>query len=404
MNSSSEHPSSRIRTAVLFGGLVLELAGLTTVVSCATSSDPAEDPLVDTADARSTEDAESSSTDPAGDASSDAPDGAEWHPITTPHDSRLGLSAIWGTGKNDVWAVGAAGSVLHWDGSSWTSATVGTKLSLNVVGGALPNDVWVATSLSEVFHIDGFDAGTLQWSAATPIRMFSDQAFLYAAWASSPSDVWFGGTGADSQNMWKTSASTTGELAWRQMANTPPTLDNGFTAPTIYGIWGSRADDVWCVGMKNSPSPPSFAAHLDGLPPGEDMPTWTELDTQSNSPLNAVWGADANDVWAVGDHGTIRRFRGTPKAGALWEVVASPTTEHLRGLWGSSSSDIWAVGEHGTFLHFDGTTWRSAPAVFASDRVPNLRAVWGADSEHFWAVGDGIVMRHASAGAQGVLP
>src|SRR5260221_13237206 len=32
------------------------------------------------------------------------------------------LQAVWGSGPNDVWAVGAGGVILHWNGTAWTSS------------------------------------------------------------------------------------------------------------------------------------------------------------------------------------------------------------------------------------------------------------------------------------------
>ena len=34
--------------------------------------------------------------------------------------------SVWGSAKNDVWSVGGAGTLQHWDGSSWSSRDGGT--------------------------------------------------------------------------------------------------------------------------------------------------------------------------------------------------------------------------------------------------------------------------------------
>jgi hypothetical protein len=33
--------------------------------------------------------------------------------------------------NNDVWAAGNAGTIMHWDGTAWTSIASGTALQLN---------------------------------------------------------------------------------------------------------------------------------------------------------------------------------------------------------------------------------------------------------------------------------
>src|SRR6476659_5797076 len=85
-------------------------------------------------------------------------------------------------------------------------------------------------------------------------------------------------------------------------------------------------------------------------------PTWCQETSPTTARLHGVWAASANDVFAVGDGGTIlRRVNGT------WTQMTSPTTNHLRGVWGLSSSDVWACGVAsggaGTVVHFNGTSW-----------------------------------------------
>src|ERR1044071_6667232 len=65
-----------------------------------------------------------------------------------------------------------------------------------------------------------------------------------------------------------------------------------------------------------------------------------------------VWAASAEDVFAVGDGGTILR-----RNNDTWTAMTSGTTVKLRGVWGTSSWDVWATGLSGTILHFDGTSW-----------------------------------------------
>ena len=43
------------------------------------------------------------------------------------------LHGVWGSGANDVWAVGFDGTILHWDGSAWKSVESDTRASLQGV-------------------------------------------------------------------------------------------------------------------------------------------------------------------------------------------------------------------------------------------------------------------------------
>src|SRR5438094_2977648 len=52
------------------------------------------------------------------------------------------IAAIWGGATDDVWAVGGAGTILHWDGHDWNPVPSGTTETLLGIWGSAPNDVW----------------------------------------------------------------------------------------------------------------------------------------------------------------------------------------------------------------------------------------------------------------------
>jgi hypothetical protein len=116
-------------------------------------------------------------------------------------------------------------------------------------------------------------------------------------------------------------------------------------------------------------------------------PTWCQETSPTTNRLHGVWAASANDVFAVGDGGTIlRRVSGT------WTTMTSPTTNNLRGVWGLSSSDVWASGVAvsgvGTVVHFNGTSWS-----LVSGPTTDLDSVWAASSTDVWFTGSTVVLR-----------
>lgn len=50
---------------------------------------------------------------------------------------------VWGRGANDVWAVGAGGRIVHFDGQGWATSSSGTAKSLSLIGGTATS-MWVA--------------------------------------------------------------------------------------------------------------------------------------------------------------------------------------------------------------------------------------------------------------------
>lgn len=105
--------------------------------------------------------------------------------------------------------------------------------------------------------------------------------------------------------------------------------------------------------------------------------------TAAGNLLHAVWAASADDVFAVGDRGTILR-----RTNDAWTAMESGTTAHLRGVWGTSPSDVWAGGVDGALLHFDGDAWTAV-----SGATSDIDSVWASSPTDAWFVGSGTVLR-----------
>jgi len=377
--------------AVLFGLLVLETAS----ASCATAADEPGGGEVDASTRIPLDDASADAGDACdGGPCSTPPDvdcrDVEWCPVKTSHPLRYGLASVWGSGPNDVWAVGAFGSVTHWDGKTWTTTSVGERSSLRAVWGTGPNDVWTMAAPNQIFHTTGFVNGAVQWSAASPVigAPIDQSAIGGAIWGTAREDVWVLGKSLPVQRPddfylelgWRT-AVIDGAPGWA-----PVVRKQGFEM--VRGIWGSGPGDIWIVGTKSDSIP--FVAHSEGVSAaGGGVLVWTEFEVQSLSGLYAVWGSSPDDVWAVGENGTIRHFS---VKSTLGTVVTSPTTENLRGIWGAGPNDVWAVGENGTLLHYDGAEWRTSSGAFPPGDRPTLYGVWGSSASDVWAVGSGIIM------------
>ena len=155
-------------------------------------------------------------------------------------------------------------------------------------------------------------------------------------------------------------------------------------AVTFYGVWGTRADDVWVVGGTLTPGPePGVILHWDGS-------AWSAAMVVDR-PLFKVWGAGAGDVWAVGDDGiAVHRTAGD------WEVVATSTAERLIAVSGRAADDVYAVGGDaaGLVLRWDGTRW----SPYATTPRP-LAGVWTQPGAPLHVGGaDGLLARFDPAG------
>jgi hypothetical protein len=294
-------------------------------------------------------------------------DGWCWyHPTPQGND----LHGLWGSGSRDVWAVGDAGTALHWDGTRWSGTTALAPANLRAVWGAGPSNVWAVGDAGTALHWDG-----ARWSRVD----VGTVANLRGVWGSSASDVWI--VGAPSVR----AGTPTGAAIvhwdgsqWRPVA--APFVAN------LDGVWGSGASDVWVV------SEGMYDAHWNGS-------AWTQVAERlggRGSPMRAVAGSGPGNVYAVGDEPSAFSYRG---GAVIWnrEYAGLPTGTQLRGVWTSGPSDVWITGALSSSFgagpavsHWDGTAWHAMPgaAPYA------LNAVWGVSSADLWFAGDNGQLTH----------
>ena len=63
--------------------------------------------------------------------------------------------------------------------------------------------------------------------------------------------------------------------------------------------------------------------------------------------LYGVWGTGPNDVFAVGDSGTVLHYNGI-----AWNTMTSSVTTVLYGIWGSSFDNVFAIGASGKIIQY----------------------------------------------------
>ncbi len=319
-----------------------------------------------------------------GTAQPDSCEGVAWCPATNPADSRSAFTAVWGTNKDDVWAVGSGGAVVHFDGTAWKDASLQTTRTLFSVGGSGPDDVWIVGTYGTLYHRSGGSA-----FEAKPIVPYAGAAekMLTSVWSTSPDQVWISGESL------KIPTETKAAMQYRRTV-----VDGGArwqavspcsTCTVVSRVWGPSPDEVWSVGSRGKAYRTTLPADGDG-----GAPVSVEIATKATQDLRAVWGSSKDDIWLVGRRGTLRRCL----AGATeCEPVEAGTTEDLHAVWGSAADDVWVAGANGTILHFDGKSWSHSTAAFPAARKPNLYGVWGSAGTDVWIVGENALLHFTGA-------
>ncbi len=184
----------------------------------------------------------------------------------------------YGTAANDIWAVGDLGTVLHWNGTAWTSSNPGTTTTnFAAVWASSATDVWIVGDLGAIRHYNG-----TAWSASTSgtVQKLGD------IWGSGPNDVWASGATGTlvhwNGTMWAVST-----------LNTPLV---GAAHASLNGLRGTGPNDIWVTADLGG------LFHYDGT-------AWTPSSSGSVNNLAAVWpiAGGTPDAWIVGDFATILR-------------------------------------------------------------------------------------------------
>lgn len=305
------------------------------------------------------------------------------------------LRGLWGPSPRDIWAVGDAGSILHFDGISWVSTAVVSSETLNGMWGSATDRAWAVGEHGAILRYDG-----KQWASVASPTIES----LRSIWGSSGSDIWaVGENGAlihyDGATWSQQAIGTT--MAFSAVFGTGPrdvwamgygsqsfhydglkwnAVPMGSTL-LVVGIWGASPSDLWAVGYDYT-SRTGVILHSSGQ-------TWIRYFATSGPRLYSVFGSPQGDVFAVGELGMLLRL-----AKGRWETLPPLTTNRLLSGALFSTQLGLAVGEGGTTLRFDGLAWKLA----SDGDITNLFAVSASEASDLWLVGDAGRVLHAHGG------
>ncbi len=276
-----------------------------------------------------------------------------------------------GTSASDVWAMGNAGRIEHFDGTSWTDVPSPVSGSANITALDMisATDGWAFTVDSDILHyVSGSwaNVGTLPNSShIQSVAMISaaegwavgDASFEAVIFHYTTAGGWQSVTppvSAGPLNSITMLSATRGFavglnstiLDYNAGTWTLVTLPNGHTVSNLYAVFALSATDVWASGQSG------VSWHYDGS-------SWTEVDVDTGSQaIYAIWMFGPNDGWAVGTAGVRLRYTGS------WAVDRNGAAlGALNDIFGynNGSNQLWAVGDGGLLEFYNGTSWLSFP-------------------------------------------
>ena len=289
-------------------------------------------------------------------------DGTSWKIHVHATDGEEGLFSIFGTGPTDVWIPSDHG-LLHGTGTSsatlvFAPVALPGKASVLIKGiwGTGPNDLWAVGgtesfdqapfSVGRAVHYNGaVGDGGAGWKLDTDLTA---RGIAYRAiWGSPGSGPWVQGGEANEFGEFSgvVLRRAPGDTAWKRVA-LPPDPDNTFHPQPQYLVAASLSSDtsVWLGGF-NGDFVSSYWHGTKATDGGTGFDfTYTERFFWER-PVIALWGTAPNDTWAVGQEGLVQHWDGATWNSAAIRVTPLPVVKTFWGIWGTSSTDFWIVGD-----------------------------------------------------------
>ncbi|MEZ4390804.1 MAG: hypothetical protein R3A48_06875 [Polyangiales bacterium] len=159
----------------------------------------------------------------------------------------------------------------------------------------------------------------------------------------------------------------------------------------LLSVWGTADSNVYTVGSDARDGTGPLALRFDGA-------RWTRLDTGlRRGTLWWVYGPTPSSVFMVGSGGTVLRH--DPSTGRSEAMATPDSATTLFGVWGARADDVWAVGgvaasNTGVIWHYDGRAWSAVEAPDGLGARETFFKVWGNASNDVWIVGTNSVTLH----------
>jgi photosystem II stability/assembly factor-like uncharacterized protein len=289
-------------------------------------------------------------------------DSLYWHEVESPTTQHL--NSVYFVSEDNGWAVGAHGTIIHYDGSRWNLVESPTVASLQAVHFISSTDGWAVGESGVILHYDGTN-----WQN---VSVFDSPHYWRSIYFASPTNGWISGGVAGGL----------AKILHYDGVNWATEYEGKYGISALSFI---SADEGWCVGY-------GTLHYLNG--------TWSVVDTV-HTKFNDACFLSSTCGWA-----TASPAKSGPNSaqtwhydGTDWNLVGNPAPDDSQGLGGIyfiDENDGWTVGwrsqDKGYIMHFDGISWTFADSAIGD----GLISIYFLDSHNGWAVGYSGTIVHYS--------
>jgi photosystem II stability/assembly factor-like uncharacterized protein len=242
-------------------------------------------------------------------------DGTSWSPVNiNPQPSNETLVDVHMLSATDGYIggwgeSGASGTIYHWDGTSW-GLVYNAARDINRIDAVASNDVW-ASGLGQIYHYNGTN-WTLAYNEPQGRNIFAIQMV-------SANEGW--AVGAN-------------QLIAHYLNGSWTVIEPSPAPQTLYDSFFTAPNEGWAVGFTDS----TYVMHYDGV-------EWTRAYSPT-AQLSRMYFLSATDGWAV-SYASILHYDGTD-----FTEVPNPYPDGLNSIYMLSATDGWIVGTNGAMLHY----------------------------------------------------
>jgi ribosomal protein L40E len=293
--------------------------------------------------------------------------------------TRAALASVQMLNDSCGWAVGDYGTIIHWDGTTWSNVTSPTTANLEDIFMLGDTEGWAVGGAGTIIRWNG-----VEWSTWSSPLDSGDS--IYSIHMVNANNGW--AIGANWTHSGYPIFLTFGEgviLHWNGVnwVKYDTGLDMNGKIPLSLSM--IDANNGWAVGENYSPfiiiggTPDPFPIwRWNGI-------AWSNMTGPTTTVPNSVCMADANNAWAVGGIGMIIHC-----SGSNWSNYTSPTKANLLSVCMVNATSGWAAGAGGTILRYENYQWKN----FTSPTTQTLFSTYQKSNTNGWAVGyNGTIVR-----------